>query len=137
MTQVTKQWLAAKVAVNPSLVIGRALVAIFRNQTEAEKTHNVTRLQNGIGFTQADARIGCLGAKYFLKYGRLEDWQLKIWNGLNRKGEIRILKYAGQLNQIAKVKQQSGRMTGFQPAQQIPKDSGQKIIADSLTFIMS
>lgn len=137
MTQVTKQWLAAKIAVNPSLVIGRALVAIFRNQVAEERTGNVTKFQNGIGFTQADARVGSLGAKIFMRDGVLPDWQLKIWNGLNSRGELRILKYAGQLNQIAKVKQQSGRMTGFQPNQQIPKDSGQKIIADSLTFIMS
>ena len=101
---VTKDWLRAKLETNPTLVIGRALVAIFNNQTSQEKAGNTVTFLNGVGFTQSDARIGSLGAKYFLKHGRLEDWQIKIWAGLNKRGEPRILKYAGQLNMIANAK---------------------------------
>jgi len=104
MKIVTKEWLMAKIAANPTKVIGRALVAIFQNQTEAEKSSNVVKFQNGIGFTQADARTGSLSAKYFLKHGTLEEWQLKIWLGSNKKGQPRIVKYANQLNAIANSK---------------------------------
>lgn len=137
---VTKESLRNWVIANPSRVIGKALVAIFKNQTEAEKANNITRLQNGIGFTQSDARIGSLGAKIFIRDGILPPWQLKHWAGINAKGEMRILKYANQLNLIAEVKKdrqdQHGRMTGFQPPQQFPKDSGQKIIGDTLLIVM-
>lgn len=105
-TIVTKEWLVARIALNPSLVIGRALVAIFRNQTELEKANNVTRLQNGIGFTGTDGRIGAITAKYFIKHGTLLEWQIKNWLRPNRKGEPRIVKYANQLNQIANEKVQ-------------------------------
>lgn len=101
---VTKEWLMAKIAENPVNTIGRALVAIFRHQTEVEKSSNTVTFRNGIGFTQADARTGSISAKYFLKHGTLEEWQLKIWNGLNKKGQPRIVKYAGQLNNIANAK---------------------------------
>lgn len=119
---VTKDLLTAWVTKDPIRVIGKALVAIFKNQTEAEKVNNVTRLQNGIGFTQADARIGSLGAKIFIRDGILPPWQLRHWAGVNSKGELRILKYAGQLNLIAEAKK-------------IRQDQGSKMIQDTLTLV--
>lgn len=106
MIVVTKDWLSAKIAENPTKVIGRALVAIFNRQTADERNRNTTQNNNGVGFTQGDARIGCIGAKYFLKHGTLEDWQLKIWLMPNGKGQPRIVKYSNQLNEIAKSNQQ-------------------------------
>lgn len=102
-TIVTKEWLADK-AQNP-YVLGRALVAIFNNQTAQEQSNNLTRVQNGVGFTQADARIGSLGAKYFLKHDKLEDWHVRLWMKPNKHGQPKIVKYANQLNEIAKRKQ--------------------------------
>lgn len=111
---VTKKWMLEKLSSDPVRTVGRALVAIFRNQTELEKAGNKTKNLNGVGFTKADGRIGALGAKYFLKHKKLEEWQLNIWLGLNSKGEPRILKYANQLNSIAVAKQTSAPMAILQ-----------------------
>lgn len=104
---VTKEWLASKIEINAAFIIGRALVAIFRNQTMEERANNETILLNGIGFSANDSRIGSIGAKYFLKHGTLLDWQLKAWIKKDKKGYPRIVKYAKQLNAIANAKLQS------------------------------
>lgn len=112
---VTKEWLKGKVIANPSLYIGRALVALFNRQTAEEKQTNDTKFLNGIGFSANDGRIGALGAKYYMKYGTLLEWQLKPWLKLDKKGYPRIVKYAKQLNDIAIDKQngiQRGRSIG-------------------------
>lgn len=101
---VTKEWLAAKIAVNPSHTIGRALVALFNEQTLEERADNVTKFRNGAGFAKPDARIGAIAAKTFLKNGKLEDWQLKIWLRPNKDNLPRIVKYVEQLNGIANRK---------------------------------
>lgn len=82
--------------------LGRALVVVFDNQTEAEKQANITNRDNGAGFTGADARSGCLTAKYFLKHGMLADWQFDRWTKRNRKGIMRFAKYWKQLDSAAK-----------------------------------
>lgn len=82
-------------------VVGRALVAIFNNQTESEKTGNTTEEFNGIGFSGADARSGALTAKTFLKRKTLEDWQVERWTRRGKNGFSRLTKYAKQLNHIA------------------------------------
>lgn len=85
-------------------VVGRALVVLFKRQTDAEKVSNQTKLTNGRGFTQADAFTGTVTAKSYLKNGTLADWQVAKWMKLNRKGEPRILKYWAQLDEAAKEK---------------------------------
>jgi len=110
---VTKQSLKELITKDPARVIGRALVALFHRQTEVEKHNNVTRLQNGVGFTGTDGRIGAITAKYYMKYGTLLDWQIANWMKPNRKGEPRIVKYAGQLNDIAVAKQARTNMEIF------------------------
>jgi hypothetical protein len=95
---VTKQWLALKITEDPVRTIGRALVAIFRNQTMEEQANCKTKLLNGRGFTKADGRIGALAAKYYLKNKKLEPWQLQHWLKPNAQGLPRIVKYAAQLN---------------------------------------
>lgn len=104
--KVTKEWLTTKIAQDPARVIGRALVAIFRNQTVEERGMNKTKFRNGVGFTGTDGRIGAITAKYYLKHGTLLEWQIANWLKPNRRGEPRIVKYANQLNQIANEKVQ-------------------------------
>ena len=85
-------------------VVGRALVAIFNNQTESEKSDNDTEERNGIGFSGADAYSGTLCAKSFLKNKTLADWQIEKWTKLQKNGFSRISKYASPLDAIAKAK---------------------------------
>lgn len=107
---VTRDWLTAKVKENPELWIGRALVAIFNNQTAEERQINGTRFKNGVGFSANDGRIGTLSAKYFLKHGTLLEWQLKPWIKLDMNCQPRICKYTKQLNTIANAKLQNKKV---------------------------
>lgn len=81
-------------------VIGRALVALFNRQTQAEQSANTTDNLNGIGFAGCDARSGSLTAKSYIKNGTLQQWQIDKWMTPSR-GYPRICKYAKQLNAIA------------------------------------
>jgi len=90
-------------------VVGRALWAIFKRQTDSERTSNVTNTENGIGFTGSDAHGGSITAKYWKKNGNLgyskgEHWRLEKWTKPNAKGDPRICKYVKQLNEIANEK---------------------------------
>ena len=85
-------------------VIGRALVAIFKRQTENEQNNNDTHVANNIGFSGSDARSGSLTAKFFLKHKRLEDWMIEKWTKRGQNGFSRITKYARQLNEISNEK---------------------------------
>lgn len=107
MAIVTRDSLAALIQRDPIRVVGRALVAIFNNQTEDERANNTTDVLNGIGFSGADARSGVITAKYFIKHGTLLDWQLERWIVATKNGYPRICKYAKQLNAIAESKAQS------------------------------
>lgn len=88
-----------------NMVLGRALVVLFNNQTESEKKHNDTSVYNNIGFTSADARSGTITAKYFIRHGTLTDWQREMWLKPNKNGEARIIKYHKQLDVAAKHRQ--------------------------------
>lgn len=85
--------------------IGRALVHLLKRQTEAEAKLNTTSVHNERGFTPADARQGSICAKYYIKHGKLEDWQVKKWRERNAKGISRIAKYWAQLNEEAQKKE--------------------------------
>ena len=88
-------------------VVGRALVGIFKRQTEDEKVSNSTNKHNNIGFAGCDARSGSLTAKSYLKRGMLEDWQVERWTKISTKTQFaRLCKYHTQLNQIAQEKQE-------------------------------
>lgn len=102
--KVTKEWLAAKVQENPAYVIGRALAAIYQRQTASEQQAQTTRIQNGIGFSKPDARIGCIGARQFLNHNQ-QQWVIDVWLRKAADGLPRICKYAKQLNDIAKEKE--------------------------------
>lgn len=100
---VTKESLISLLETkDKSLVLGRALIALFARQTKDEQKDNATEEYNGIGFTGADGRSGSITAKYFMKHGKLEQWQIDRWMRKSQKtGMPRICKYANQLNQIA------------------------------------
>lgn len=83
--------------------VGRALVAIFRNQTDNEKVENQTNHTNDIGFSSSDAKDGCITAKYFIKHGTLLGWMLDNWTR-DWRGAPRITKYHRQLNEVAMAK---------------------------------
>lgn len=88
-------------------VVGRALVAIFKYQTESEKVSNDTKELNGVGFAGCDGRSGSLTAKSYLKNKTLQPWQVERWTKISEKtGFARLCKYHSQLNTIALLKQQ-------------------------------
>jgi hypothetical protein len=85
-------------------IVGRALVALFERQTQAEQNANTTDNLNGVGFASSDARSGSLTAKSFLKNKTLAAWQLERWMAPQKDGFPRICKYVKQLNAIAEAK---------------------------------
>ena len=85
-------------------VIGRALVALLKRQTDSEQATNTTNVHNNIGFTGADGRSGSLTAKSYLKRNSLQDWQIERWVRKGKNGYSRLTKYAKQLNEIANEK---------------------------------
>ena len=93
--------------------VGKALLCLFRRQTESEKAANTTNTHNDKGFTQADAKSGCISAKYFLKHGRLEDWQMRMWRKKNKNGSMRISKYWAQLAEEAANKKKNDSTIPF------------------------
>lgn len=111
MTQVTRKWMIDYINTQPrpkvERMVGRALVALLRRQTEAEQIMNSTTLHNDVGFTGADGRSGCLTAKSYLKNKRLLDWQLNKWTKPNKRGIPRIAKYWKQLDEVAKEREQA------------------------------
>ena len=103
--KVTRDSLKALVERNPEVVVGRALVALFKaGQTDSERSGNTAEVFNGIGFSGADARSASITAKYFIKHGKLLDWQIESWIKPAKNGYPRICKYARQLNDIAEAK---------------------------------
>lgn len=104
--EVTKDWLASKIKENPSRVIGRALLAIYKNQTSSEQQTSSTKIHNGIGFSKPDARVGTIGARMYQAHAKLQDWVVDVWSKPAKDGYPRICKYVGQLNEIAKEKYQ-------------------------------
>lgn len=85
-------------------IIGRALVALFERQTEAEKSADTTSSDNNVGFSSSDARSGCLTAKSYLRNKTLAQWQVDKWLAPQRNGLPRICRYDRQLNEIAEEK---------------------------------
>ena len=108
--QVTKQWLAWRLEQDADRVnvIGKALLAIYERQTYDEQRSSSTRLDNGVGFSGPDARIGSIGARMF-KAGTLHDeknaWVIQVWMRAAKDGLPRVCKYAAQLDKIAQQKQ--------------------------------
>lgn len=113
---VTKNWMVVRIAKNPIHVIGRALLAIFNNQTPDEQDHHATVLLNGIGFTAFDAELGTRCAKHYRDKKTLEPWMVKVWMEPDAKGYPKIAKYHRQLNDIAVSKLKPTLYKGVQSA---------------------
>lgn len=106
MSIVTKELICKSLEREQDFVqhfVGRALVALFNRQVESEKKENTARIDNLEGFSKPDARAGSIGAKFYLKHKRLEDWQIDQWKK-DWRGAPRLAKYARQLNEIAEQK---------------------------------
>jgi hypothetical protein len=93
-------------------IVGRALVALFNRQTQAEQSSNHTQVDNGVGFAGCDSKSGSLTAKSYLKNKSLQGWQVEKWLKRGTNGFARLCKYAGQLNEIALIKQQKEKHNG-------------------------
>lgn len=96
----TKQTIIDLLAKNDTAV-ARAVVALNQRQTRTEQASEVTINRNGEGFTPADARMGTSMAEWFQSKGYLSPKQIAYWRKPNKRGTMRIAKYAGQLLAIA------------------------------------
>lgn len=88
-------------------IVGRALVALFRNQTAVEQSQNNAVNTNNVGFNKPDSKSGSITAKYYLKHKKLEDWMVRKWLDVNELGHMRISKYWKQINEAAAQKASS------------------------------
>lgn len=74
--------------------VEHGVLAIFAMQTASEQTTEETKELNGVGFNSADARYMTYIAKWLLTGKHLSGEHVD-------KARQRILKYAGQLSDIA------------------------------------
>lgn len=81
--------------------IGKALVALFNNQTLYEKTFNTVETRNKRGFSASDAARGTKDAKFYLDNGFLESSSVSYWMKTDITKTERIAKYHRQLNETA------------------------------------
>lgn len=99
---VTKEWLRDRLlAQDANVVLGRALVAIYRRQEPEEQSASTTIILNGRGFTAFDAKSGTLAAELFIKNGIVPANLFKGWTKIQANGYPRICRYVNQLNEIA------------------------------------
>lgn len=102
---VDRAYIVQLLATNDQAV-GRALVVLAQRQTITERTIGAAVVNNGEGFTPADAYMGTSMAQHYERTGRLSEKQLAYWRKPNAKGVLRIVKYATQLLEISRAKQQ-------------------------------
>lgn len=103
MLNVSKIDIVRILETNDKAVV-RALIVLTERQTIDEQNSEQTINRNGRGFTPADARMGTSMAKFYQRNGYLSPKQLAYWRKQNSKGIQRIVKYAGQLLEVAKLK---------------------------------
>lgn len=114
-------------------VIGRALVALNKRQTEDEQRTKNTRCRNGRGFRPSHAYMGTSMAQFYERREHLTDKQIRYWTkptqktrgpglGGSRHGPMvsRISIYSGQLLKVAEIKQ---GMKNCPYHYEIPKDT--------------
>ena len=110
-----RDMLASASAERQQHIVGRALVAIFRRQTQSEQAGDETNRHNGVGFAHCDAYGGSMTAKSYLKHGALMSWQVESWTKVIHTGFPRICKYASQLNEVAYERSPEGRPSSPPP----------------------
>jgi len=74
--------------------VARAILAIYNRQTEDEQAIKETTDHNGVGYNGVDANFMSSLAQFYQSKGFLSSGQLKY-------GRKSIMKYAGQLTEIA------------------------------------
>jgi len=100
-TKWTKGRVTALLVANPKAV-ERAILALYRRQTEDEKLVADTRHLNHVGFSAADASYGTYVAKYLLNGGKL--------SGSHKERALKLaLRYTRQLADEANFKAQNAR----------------------------
>lgn len=77
--------------------VGKALVCLYKRQTDSEKFYKTTKEVNNRGFSSMHAWFGTKCAQDFLKWGELNPGQLKFWRFKNKNGVSRIGRYHRQL----------------------------------------
>lgn len=97
MTTASKKWTKEEIRFNletNNVWLFRGLLAIYDRQTEDEKSSELTKHENMVGFNGVDSNILTSFAKHYKQHGWLSKKQIEI----TRR---RMLKYAGQLTKIA------------------------------------
>ena len=89
-----KEKIAEGIATNDR-ILERAILAIFRRQTNDEQICEEAKHRNKMGFNGCDAQFGSSLAKRLLKGCKLSDKQINAARKMMKK-------YAGQLEVIAK-----------------------------------
>lgn len=107
----TKQSIVQLLKTNDKAV-ARALVALNERQTADEQAAENTRYHNGRGFRPCHARMGTSMAQFYLKRGYLSPKQVAYWRHVQKDGKMRIEIYAGQLLEVAQVKEAAKTNTG-------------------------
>ena len=86
--------------------VGRALVQLQKRQTAIEKKLGEAIISNNQGFVPYETIIGGRDAEFYEAKGYLETARVRHWqrvkNPKAKGAKPRILKYAGQLAEIAK-----------------------------------
>lgn len=103
---LTKETIIQLLATNDR-AIARALIVLSERQTADELTHRTSNNRNGRGFKQCHAFIGPEMAEKILKHQRITPAQANYWRQPDSRGNMRIAAYAGQLLEVAKIKQES------------------------------
>lgn len=105
---VPQKWTRAEILTllaSNDKAVGKALTALLKRQTQAEKASHATIEANGRGFNAFDADIMTSMAEFYAKTGYLTSRQLRWLRGTTAKTKVsRIGKYAGQLAEIANQK---------------------------------
>lgn len=98
-TKKERQAKIKQLLVEKDKAVIRAVVAIYRRQTNDEKLCQTTKENNYQGFCANDASIMSMYAEQILKFGGLSQQQLRI-------ARDRMMRYSRQLAEIAELREQ-------------------------------
>jgi hypothetical protein len=111
MSETKKQYSSDEIVAMLSAsnyAVERALLRLYERQTSTEQSSERTEDRNGVGFSAFDAEIFSSFAKQILTNPRgyangqrLSPGQLHVCRKLDKRGHMKIAKYARQLAAIA------------------------------------
>lgn len=96
MTAWTKDKIINLLECN-DVAVGRALLRLYERQTFDEQQVQDTKHRNNKGFRPCHAYMGTVMAEFFKNKGYLTPKQAAYWRVRDKKGNMRIGIYAGQL----------------------------------------